>query len=337
MGWKYDLSPEAQYRLKVIGWYYQQKKNASRTGRYFGIHRNSIMAWVKLFDPNNLKKLEPKSPAPIRTYRKKTAEWIIQRVIALKKSKPYYGKEKIRVLLKRDFAITISASTCGRIFKEYHLTYLWRTSESSVNYKKTIRKRKSRKRPPQQRKVRRPGEWMQIDTVIIYHQSQRVYVINAVDLCTRLAVSFAYLTPSSKNAKNFLEKLELFFPGLYKIEMIQSDNGSEFLKFFDKACDDKKIVHTFSYPRTPKMNCFIESYNFTIQKECLKRTDALGSLYQLNQKIIAYITEYNAYRPHQSLDYKTPLEVYCSYSATSFESTPEVHKKIWTHSMGNRL
>ena len=147
MGWQYDLSPEAQFRLKVIGWYHQKKKNASLTARHFDIHRNTVSAWVAIFNPHNLKQLEPKPPAPIRTYRKKTATPVIQRVVALKKAKPYYGKEKISVLLQRDEGIKVSASTCGRIFKEFKLTYLWRTHESSVNYKKTIRKRKSRKRP----------------------------------------------------------------------------------------------------------------------------------------------------------------------------------------------
>jgi transposase InsO family protein len=330
-GWKYNLSPEAQYRLKVIGWHEHHGKNISKTGRHFDIHRNTVSAWLNLFDPNDLSKLEPKAPIPIRTYRKKTPEWIVQRVIAFKKAKPYYGKEKVSYILKRDEGIEVSPSTCGRIFKKYKLTYLWRTHESPVNYKKTVRKRKSRKRPPKQRNVTRPGQWIQIDTVVIYHKGQKVWVISAVDLYTRLAVSFAYRSPSSKNAKDFLEKLELFFPGLGKIEMIQSDNGSEFLKFFDQACEKKKIKHTFSYPKTPKMNCYIERYNRTIQEECLKRTDAFASLYDLNTKIIAYITEYNAYRPHQSLDYQTPLQVYCNHSTTSIDSTPVVHKKIWTH------
>jgi transposase InsO family protein len=334
-GWKYDLSPEAQYRLKVIGWYHQYGKNSSKTGRHFDIHRNTISAWLNLFDPNDLSKLEPKAPVPIRTYRKKTPEWIVQRIIALKKAKPYYGKKKISVILERDENIVVSDSTCGRIFKKYKLTYLWRTHESSVNYKKTVKKRKKKKRPPKQRKVNRPGQWIQIDTVVIYHKGQRVYVINAVDLYSRLVVSFAYRSPSSKNAKDFLEKLELFFPAIGKIKMIQSDNGSEFLKYFDQACEEKKIEHTFSYPKTPKMNCFIESFNFTIQKESLKRTDALSSLHDLNHKIIEYLIEYNTYRPHQSLDYKTPLEVYCNYSTTSIQPSPEVHRKIWTHSRGN--
>ena len=34
------------------------------------------------------------------------------------------------------------------------------------------------------------------------------------------------------------------------------------------------------------------------------------SLYALNQKIAEYLVEYNSIRPHQSLDYKRPIEIY---------------------------
>jgi transposase InsO family protein len=332
LGHQYNISPEADYRLKVIGYYFGPgKENASATARHFGLHRNTVGSWIKIFDTKNPKSLEPKKPVPIKRYRKKTPDWIVQEVVALKKQYPYYGKEKVSRILKRDKNIIVSASTCGRIFKQYKLTYLWRNHESSVNFKKTIRKRKSRKRPPKQRKVTKPGQWIQIDTIVIYHKGQRVYVITAVDLYSRLMVAFAYQTPSSKNAKDFLNKLRLFFPAFSKIEMIQSDNGSEFLKFFDQECDKLGIEHTFSYPRSPKMNCYVERLNGTIQIECLKRTDALGSIYALNEKIIAYIVEYNSFRPHQSLDYETPLEVYCNHFATSTDPSSEVHKKIWTH------
>ena len=334
LGQLYNLTPEADYRLKVLGYYFSTgNKNASATGRYFGIHRNTISAWLKQFNPKNPRSLEAKKPIHIKYYRKKIPDKIIQAIISLKRKYPYYGKEKISFILKRDSDINVSASTCGRVFLKYKLTYLWRTYESSVNFKKTIRKRKSKNRPPKQRKVVRPGQWIQIDTIVIYHKGQRVYVITAVDIFSRLMVAYAYKRPSSKNSADFLKKLSLFFPGFSRIDMIQSDNGSEFLKFFDIECDRLKIDHTFSYARSPKMNCYVERLNETIQLECLKRTDALSSLFQLNQKIIAYTLEYNAFRPHHSLDYKTPLQVYCNHFSNSSNSFSNLHNMMWTHTV----
>jgi transposase InsO family protein len=331
LGQRFKLSPEAEYRLKVIAYYFNKfKKNASKTGRYFGLHRNSVSKYIKLYNPNNLHLLEPKSKAPIKCYRKKTSEWIIDLIIKIKKEHPYLGKIKVYTILLRDHGISVSASTIGRVFKNYKLTYLWRNNESACNFKKTIRKRKSRKRPPKVFYSNRPGKWIQIDTIKFGFGGKYVYVINAVDLCSRLAISFAYTTPSSKNARDFLFKLQKFFPCEFSIEMIQTDNGSEFLKYFHAELEKQKITHTFSYPKQPKMNAYAESYNKTIQLECLKRRDALLPINILNKKIAEYLIEYNSWRPHQSLGYQVPLLVYLKYWFTHHK---KVHTKIWTCSL----
>ena len=34
----------------------------------------------------------------------------------------------------------------------------------------------------------------------------------------------------------------------FNIKAIQTDNGLEFKKYFDKYVEDKKIIHYFNYP-----------------------------------------------------------------------------------------
>ncbi|MCK5017687.1 MAG: transposase family protein, partial [Candidatus Peribacteraceae bacterium] len=307
---QYDLSPDAQYRLSVLSWYFTVgERNACATARHFKLHRNTLNKWIKMYNPKNLKTLESKPRIPIHTFKEGYPVFYENRVISLKKQYPYYGKEKIRILLL-DEGISVSSSWIGKIIKKHKLQYLWRTKESSCNFKKTIRKRKSRKRPPSLNVPETVGTWLQLDTVVLYWQGKRVYVITAIDLTSRFAIAYAYSTPSSRNARDFLNKIQLFFQGNVSIKMIQTDNGSEFLKYFHKACEEKGIEHTFSYPRCPKMNAYVERFNCTIQIECLKRKDVLMSLYALNQKIAEYLVEYNSIRPHQSLDYKRPIEIY---------------------------
>jgi len=48
---------------------------------------------------------------------------------------------------------------------------------------------------------------------------------------------------------------------------VNTDNGSEFLKNFEQACNKMNIQHFFTYPRTPKMNPLAERFNRTIQEE----------------------------------------------------------------------
>jgi transposase InsO family protein len=325
---QYDLSHEAQYRLSVLHWYFNEgQHNACLTARHFRLHRNTVDKWVHVFDPKNLKSLEPKPRVPIHTYSEGHPLQYEQRAVALKKQYPYYGKQKICVLLK-DEGIVVSSSWVGKIIKRYKLQYLWRTRESACNFKKTMRKRNTRKRAPVLRVPDTVGTWVQLDTIVLYWQGTRVYVITAVDLTSRFAIAFAYRSPSSKNARDFLQKLQLFFTGTLSIKMIQTDNGSEFLKYFHEACEKQGIEHTFSYPKCPKMNAYVERFNGTIQVECLKRTDAILPLPLLNRKIADYLVEYNSVRPHQSLDYKRPLEIYLAHYCST---QARLHTMYVTH------
>ena len=325
---QYDLSSEAQYRLSVLSWYFTNgDKNASATARHFGLHRNTVTKWLKSYNPKNLKTLESKPRVPVHTFRKGYPVSYEQRVLALKKEYPYYGTQKIRVLL-HDEGIHVSASWVGKIIKRHNLQYLWRTQESACNFKKTIRKRKSRKRAPKLSVPDKVGTWLQVDTIMLYWKGKRVYVITAIDLTSRFAIAYAYATPSSKNARDFLRKIQLFFPGSISIKMIQTDNGSEFLKYFHQECEKKKIEHTFSYPKCPKQNAYVERFNCTIQTECLKRIDATKPLFILNQKIADYLIEYNSIRPHQSLDYKRPIEIYSQHFCPTKSG---VHTMYVTH------
>ncbi len=327
---QYDLSPDAQYRLSVLSWYFTTgEHNASATARHFRLHRNTINKWLKNYNPKNLKTLESKPRIPIHTFKEGHPVSYEQRTVALKKQYPYYGKEKIRVLLN-DEGIAVSASWVGKIIKRHKLQYLWRTQESSCNFKKTIRKRKSRKRAPKLAVPDKVGTWLQLDTVVLYWKGKRVYVITAIDLTSRFAIAYAYATPSSNNAKDFLKKIQMFFSGNISIKMIQTDNGSEFLKYFHEECENEKIEHTFSYPRCPKMNAYVERFNCTIQIECLKRIDATKPLFALNQKIADYLVEYNTIRPHQSLDYKRPIEI---YSKAFCPAKSGVHTMYVTHTV----
>ena len=325
----YDLSPDAQYRLSVLQWHFTiGERNAAMTARHFSLHRNTVGKWLVLFNPRNPKSLEPKPRVPIHTYRTKHPVEYTQHVVALKKAKPYYGKEKIARILKRDHGIVVSVSWVGTVIKSHKLQYLWRTSESSCRFKKTVKRRKARKRPPALSVPEKSGSWIQIDTIVLYWQGKRVYVITAVDLTSRFGIAFAYNTPSSKNAKDFLQKIRLFFTGRIALKMVQTDNGSEFLKHFDAACIDMQVDHTFSKPKSPKMNAFVERFNETIQIECLKKTDALMPMFLLNEKIRVWLEEYNAYRPHASLDYRTPLD---EYIAQLCPTDAEVHTMYVTY------
>ena len=78
------------------------------------------------------------------------------------------------------------------------------------------------------------------------------------------------------------------------------------MKEFEETCKELNIPLYVLPPASPKINGNVERANRTITEEFFSKTlaDSLGALrFELKQ----YIKEYNSFRPHGSLQGKTPL------------------------------
>jgi len=91
-------------------------------------------------------------------------------------------------------------------------------------------------------------------------------------------------------------------------KMIRCDNGPEFVsKVMDQWAYENKVTLDFSRPGKPTDNAFAESFIGSFRDECLNANWFL-SLDDARDKIETWRTDYNEYRPHSSLDYKTPSD-----------------------------
>ncbi len=92
-------------------------------------------------------------------------------------------------------------------------------------------------------------------------------------------------------------------------QRIQVDNGSEFIsKDFDRWAYENNVTLDYSRPGRPTDNPFIESFNGSFRDECLN-TNWFLSLEDARDKIELFHREYNEYRPHSSLQGKTPSQM----------------------------
>jgi putative transposase len=75
------------------------------------------------------------------------------------------------------------------------------------------------------------------------------------------------------------------------------------------------IQQVFSRPHTPKDNPALEKFNHTVQREWLDfSVSGLDDITDANSDLTEWLVKYNSIRPHQALDYKTPLEyAYLNY------------------------
>jgi transposase InsO family protein len=228
---------------------------------------------------------------------------VIQRVIEIRKSDLEKSKYEIAEQLRRE-GTSLSPSSIQRLINRH-------SQLLNTQHTKRIRRRKhlsiKRKKAAKELRERSPGSLVQIDTKHYYLDNQRFYLFTAIDCKTRLSFTRIKKNISSQSAAEFLKELIDFFP--FKVEAIQTDNGSEYLFHFHQKCEELGIPHYFTDPYCPKQNGRVERVIQTTEYEFLNyQDDVLPELDDLNERLDLWNTKYNQERFHQALDYQTPYE-----------------------------
>ncbi len=161
-----------------------------------------------------------------------------------------------------------------------------------------------------------------MDTLIIRNiNGQRRYIITAIDKYSKLAYARMYNSHSSFCTQDFLIRLNYLLNN--KIKNIQTDNGSEFQKYFDRACQKLSLDRYYSRIRSPKDNVVCERFNRTLKEEFIQLGNNSSNIKIFNRNLTNWLVEYNFYRPHQSLEYMSPVNFTQKYSKVS---------KMWSSS-----
>jgi transposase InsO family protein len=287
-------SKEAERRERIL--IFWKKYGLDATKDAFDVGRSTLFLWKKKQKKGDL---EPKSKRPKNVRQPVTPFHIVDTVSQYRRVFPFLGKDKLEKIIK-DIGINISASTIGRIIKRENLP-------SSPKKYISRSKRKKKDRLSKDYPINRPGDLIGMDTIVIQENGIKKYIVTAVDYYTRIAVARAYSAPNSRNAKDLLLRMKIALGN--DIKAVNTDNGSEFMAEYEKACISMQIKHFYTYPRTPKMNPFAERFNRTIQEEA--RFPLFEETFEVwNNFIGHYVMLYNFFRPHYSLDYKTPVDIY---------------------------
>lgn len=303
------LSNKAQKKLEWIIFYQTiARENALYTASYFGISPKTLYKWFGRFDEKNLYSLEEKSRRP-----QKLRGWMVTRqeesnVIDLRKRNLELGKKKLQVLYLKEYGKYISTWRIERVVRKYNLY------PDPVKHDYQVEKRKSSKPKvrihtikEQLEQIREFGFLWHIDAVIIWWYGQRRVIFTAIEELTKIAFARVYKTNASGYAEDFLKRLLYLTSG--KVNIMHQDNGSEFQGAFERACKTLGILQIYSRPHTPKDNPSLERFNNTIQYEWLLYSKTgLDDIEEGNKDLTKWLIKYNSYRPHQALDYKTPLE-----------------------------
>lgn len=303
-----DISARAKVKLSWME-YYQKTGNARLTCRHFGISPDTFYRWKRRYSLHNLKSLEDNSKTrrPHNLRSPLVPPHIVEEIRSLRETYPRWGKEKITVLLRRK-GYCISVSTVGRTIRRLKDRGVLREPlPNFISTKKRYLQRVWAGRKPEDYQINNPGHLVEIDTLDIRPFPGVVRKqFTARDIISKWDVLEVYGSATSSLAAKFLDTLILRAP--FKIFAIQIDGGSEFKGEFELECQRWRIKLFVLPPRSPKLNGCVERSNRTHTEEFYEVNDFPTEIPALNKELKKWEHIYNTIRPHQALNYLTPLE-----------------------------
>jgi transposase InsO family protein len=306
-----ELGRDARRRLAMVDWHRAHGGNVSLTARHFAVGRTTVYRWLERFDRLRLESLEDRSSAP---HRRRRPTWTLEQLRAVRSVReryPRWGKDKLRVLLRR-IGIVLSSSMVGRILLRLRRSGELREPRGrGISARKRAWRRPHAIRKPKDWIAERPGDLVQVDTLDIRPVPGVVFKqFTARDVVSRWDTVELHTSASSRSAVALLDALAARMP--FGVRAISVDNGSEFMAEFETACAARGIALLTLPPRSPKLNGGVERANRTHTEEFYEITDAEPTLAGLRPALLAWEAVYNTIRPHQALGYLTPAEYLAS-------------------------
>lgn len=313
------ITKKATERMRILIFWRIHGFKATKDA--FNVSRSSLFAWRQEYRKGG-SKLEALNPgSQIRHHQqKRTIDCRI--VVEIRRLClevcPNMGKDKVKIFLdpfcEKAEIKSISVSTIGRVIKDKKIFH-HRIKVSHFGKIKVIRKRK-KLRKPKEFVSAQPGDLVEIDTVVRFIDTMKRYVITTVDVSSRYAFAWSYRRLDSVNARDFFRRIEMAFP--FPIRHVQTDNGSEFCKYFTSYLKEQDTIHFWNYKGQPYKNGHIEKYNRTIQEEFIDWHEILLDDPKLfNPKLMDYLLWYNTERPHWSLRFQSPVNAMLTTNSLS--------------------
>jgi transposase InsO family protein len=272
--------------------------NVAQTCRSFGISRPTFYKWLRQYEEFGEEGLRDRSSRP-KDCPHETAAEVVGKIMYLRQNY-HFGPHKISMYLKRYHDIEISKSGVWRILHRLDLGRL----PTSQRYKRHDRRWKRYEKPM-------PGHRVQVDVKFIEPlpgSRKKHYQYTAIDDCTRLRVLRIYDRNNQKTAIQFIDYVLEKLP--FNVEVIQTDNGSEFQAGFHWHVLDRGIQHVYIKPATPRLNGKVERSHRIDAEEfyMLLEGVVIDDTQLFNDKLQQWENFYNFERPHGSLDGQTPYE-----------------------------
>jgi transposase InsO family protein len=156
-----------------------------------------------------------------------------------------------------------------------------------------------------------PGHRVQIDVKFIAPlkgSRKKHYQFTAIDDCTRIRVLRIYDRLNQTTAIRFVDYVLEKLP--FGVEVIQTDNGTEFGSQFHYHVLDAGVGHVYIKPATPRLNGKVERSHRIDAEEFYRMLEGvvIDDTELFNDRLKEWEDFYNFDRPHGALGGQTPYE-----------------------------
>lgn len=216
---------------------------------------------------------------------------IIQNVIGTSRK----GREKVIRLVKKQHS-EIGSYKIRRVYESYGF---------SLN-KKLKRRIKGNPANPIEIPIEANQEWAMDFMSDALINGRRFRTLNIIDQYNRKCVGIK--AGMNFPARVVIDELEKVIEKYGRPKAIRTDNGPEFIsRVFQKWMIDNHIDHVRIQNGKPQQNAVIERFNKTFREDVLN-AEIFKSIVEAQEITDIWVNDYNTNRPHQSLNYQTPLE-----------------------------
>lgn len=304
------LTQKLCFRQSVV--LYSQRNSVFSAIRKFGISRATIYRWRKMYD-GTLNSLAEQSRRPHSHPNQHTPEEL-KLISDMRRRNPEAGLVVFWVkLMQRGYNRSIPS--------------LWRVLKRLTLLPVKPPNPKYIAKPYE--KMLYPGQRVQIDVKVVPKScivpnadglQERFFQYTAIDEYSRFRFIMAFKEQSTYSSVQFLNALIKAFP--FKIECVQTDNGSEFIKSFDERkkgrfslfearLKELGIRHKLIRPFTPRHNGKVER-SHRKDNEYFYATHKFYSFDDFSKQLAVHLKRYNSF-PMRPLAWKSPKQFVSDY------------------------
>jgi transposase InsO family protein len=295
----------------------------AEVARRYGVARQTVHRWIARYRGGGLGALADRSHRPKGCPHQMPAA-IEARVLEIRRVHDEWGPIRIRHALAREEVSPLPGRSS--IYRA-----LLRAG--------MIEARRRRRRKADYRRWERPAsmELWQLDVMgrVFLADGTELKVVTGIDDHSRFCV-LATLVPRATARRvcaAFAEAIRRY--GVP--EEVLTDNGKVFTArfghraaetLFDRICRENGITHRLTAVRSPTTTGKIERFHKTLRRELFAK-HSFTTIEEAQQALDAFVEDYNALRPHQSLGERTPAE---RFRLRAME-TPELATVVPTESL----